>query len=75
MGSDFDEGLLGAFLPFLALRSAFFDGGSGAAMFTSSSSRPGSCLFRFLDDGGGEVDVERDVGGSVAMIPQSQQSA
>lgn len=67
MGLGFDEDLLGTFLPFLALRSAFFEGGSGAAMFTSSSSMLGSSLFRFLDDGGGEVDVELDVNGSLAM--------
>ena len=76
MAVDFDEDLSDTFLPlpFLALRSAFFEGGSGAAMSTSSSSMLGPCLFRFLDDGGGEVDVELDVRSSLAMRVWSQQS-
>ena len=58
---NFDGGSIGACFAFLALRSAFFDGGSGALMSTSSSSIVASCRLRFLDDGSGEADLELDV--------------
>ena len=58
---NFDGGSIGVWFAFLALRSAFLDGGSGALMSTSSSSIVASCRLRFLDDGSGEADLEVDV--------------